>query len=228
MSEAGFDPKWLPQSPHREAIVAFLADGRAHVVERGHGVAPLLVFEDGGAIELPRVRCAPTVRGMELAAAEAPDAPDQTKHRDVCGSLDELEARVAADPARAAAESRELCRLARDVRHMLGRLQARREAYEALGDTLRELADAAAEVGGPDPGPALAQCDALLERLGGADEQALRAERDALFALAEAIRRTANAQEKCLARHKALATRLGGLYEHIRGARQWQTQGPPA
>jgi len=154
VSDPGFDPTWLPPSPHREAILAFLADGRAHVAEQGHGRPPLLVFEDGGAIELPRVRYAPTERGMELIAAETPEAPDQTKHRDVCGALDELKARIAADPGQAAAE------------------------------------------------------------------------REALFALAEAIRDRANAMEKCLARHKGVATRAGGVYDGICGARQWDRQPP--
>ena len=34
--DRSFDPKWLPGSPHREAILEFLADGRAHVEQRGH------------------------------------------------------------------------------------------------------------------------------------------------------------------------------------------------
>lgn len=226
MSDPGFDPKWLPPSPHREAILAYLADGRAHVAEQGHGRPPLLVFEDGGAIELPRVRYTPAERGMELVAAETPEAPDQTKHRDVCGSLDELKARIAADPGQAATEREELCRLVRDVRHMLGRLQTRRAAYEAFAAALRKLAEAADAIDGPDPEPAFADCERLLERLAAADGRTLGADREALFALAEAIRDRANAMEKCLARHKGVATRLGALYKDVRGARQWDTPHP--
>lgn len=220
MSEMAFDPKWLPGSPHCEAILAFLADGRAHVVERGHGVAPLLVFEDGGAIELPRVRCAKTERGTELVAADEAEMPDQTKHRDVCGSLDELKARIAEAEG---AHPERLLRLVRDARHMLGRLERRREAYEAFAAALRELADLTVDA--PDAAAGLAACETLLERLDGADEQTLRDDREALFALAEEARSVANALEKCLARHKERATRMGALYEQIRGGRQWET--PP-
>jgi len=226
MSELSCDPKWLPASPHRERVLAYLADGRAHVVERGHGVAPLLVFEDGGAMELPRARVAPTERGMELVAAEAPDAPDQTKHRDVCGTLDELKSRIAADPARAAAERDELCRLARDAQHMLGRLERRRKAYEALAVTLGELAEALAETTGPDPAPGSAAAEALVERLAAASEPSLRGDREALFALAESVRDLANAQERCLARYRDLAMQLGGLYEAVRGGRRWSPHAP--
>jgi len=85
---------------------------------------------------------------------------------------------------------------------------------------------AADTIDGPDPEPAFADCERLLERLASADGRTLGADREALFGLAEAIRAAANAMEKCLARHKGVATRLSALYEDIRGARQWDTQPP--
>ena len=60
--------RWLPSPPHREEILKVIEAGRAHIEERGHNVPPLLIFEDGGAIELPRVRHRVTRRGMQLAA----------------------------------------------------------------------------------------------------------------------------------------------------------------
>ena len=56
MVEISVAEHWLPPSPHREAVLDVLSDGRAHLVERGHRVPPLLVFEDGGAMELPSAR----------------------------------------------------------------------------------------------------------------------------------------------------------------------------
>lgn len=48
--------KWLPPSPHREAVLDYLKRGRASIVPRGEDQAPLVAFEDGGVIELDRVR----------------------------------------------------------------------------------------------------------------------------------------------------------------------------
>ena len=48
--------KWLPPSPHREEILKAVESGAAYIKERGHNIPPLLVFEDGGVIELPKVR----------------------------------------------------------------------------------------------------------------------------------------------------------------------------
>ena len=48
--------RWMPPSPHRERILEALQSGAAHLVDQGHRLPPLLVFEDGGMIPLPRVR----------------------------------------------------------------------------------------------------------------------------------------------------------------------------
>lgn len=48
--------KWLPPPPHRGAIVDFIGQGRASIAPRGEGEAPLVEFEDGGVMELDRVR----------------------------------------------------------------------------------------------------------------------------------------------------------------------------
>ncbi|MDH7569701.1 MAG: hypothetical protein QHJ73_08960 [Armatimonadota bacterium] len=53
---ARLDP-WLPPPPHRERILDFLQRGRAHLVgNAAEGQPPLVEFEDGGVMPLPRVR----------------------------------------------------------------------------------------------------------------------------------------------------------------------------
>lgn len=60
--------RWLPSSPHREAILHALGQGRAHIEERGHHLSPLFVYEDGGAMELALMR---VVDGRLVAVADA-------------------------------------------------------------------------------------------------------------------------------------------------------------
>jgi len=219
--DGSFDPKWLPGSPHREAILKFIAQGRAHVQQRGHGLAPLLVFEDGGAIELPLVRYQRTERGMELVAAERPDTPDQTKYRDVCGSIDAIKARLRDDPAGACRQKQELLALIDDVVHMLGRLRRRREAYEAFAGELRRVCEAMERQPRPDTGPGLAGVEELRRGLASATPEELLARRERLFSAAEAARALAQQEEDALSAWKELAICVGRLYRRIRGARQW-------
>ena len=65
MEDDAVPPKWeqwLPPSPHREPILEFLRQGRATIVPRGEDEPPLVEFEDGGVMELDRVRCSPERR----------------------------------------------------------------------------------------------------------------------------------------------------------------------
>lgn len=217
-----FDPKWLPGSPHREAILESLTDGIAHVEEQGHGKPPVLVFQDGGLIPLPLVRYAETARGMQLVAGDVPDAPDQTKHRDVCGSIDEFKTRLTEDPGKAYAEKSQLLMLLHDVGHMLGRLQARRETYEVFVRELRALCDAMSAADRPDPAVASSQIRGLIERVEHSDAEAFVSARDEMFALAEAVRDVANRQERCIGRHKECAIQVDRLYREIKGRRMWK------
>jgi len=219
--DRSFDPKWLPGSPHREAILEFLADGRAHVEQRGHGLAPLLVFEDGGAIELPLVRYERTERGMQLLAAKRPETPDQTKYRDVCGSIDAIKAQLSDDPAGAWKRKEDLVALVDDVIHMLGRLRQRREAYEAFAVELQGLCDAMEGQHRRETAPGLAGADALRRGLKSARVENLVNRREQLFSAAETARALAEQEEEGLTGWKDLAIRVGGLYRQMRGARQW-------
>jgi len=219
----GFDTKWLPGSPHREAILKGVADGIAHVEEQGHGQPPLLVFQDGGAIPLPLVRYALTARGMQLVADRMPDAPEQTKHRDICGSIDEFKARIAENPNRAFSEKQDLVRLLQDVEHMLGRLQARRTAYETFAAELRTLGDAMDATERPDQSVGFDSIAKLIDRTNRAGNAELAENREGLFRLAETVRDVANRQEACIRQSKDCAITVGRLYRRLRGRRHWDS-----
>ena len=45
--------RWLPPPPHVDKVVEAVLNGSAHIEKRGHHEAPLVIFEDGGVIELP-------------------------------------------------------------------------------------------------------------------------------------------------------------------------------
>ncbi len=66
MNQEIVDNRWLPPSPHREEVLRVIRIGRAHVEERGHNVPPLLIYEDGGTMELPRVRFAEVRKQLDV------------------------------------------------------------------------------------------------------------------------------------------------------------------
>ena len=221
-----FDTKWLPGEPHRTVIMKFLAEGKAHVAERGHGQAPLVVFEDGGTIAMDRVRYRRTARGMQLVSDDNAEAPDQTVHRDVCGSLDELKARIGADASAAQASRKHLARLVRDVIHMLDRLQHRRQAYEAFAAELRSLCDSMDAVARPAANAGRDSAEQLLERVQLATAAVFGERKEEFFATAETVRDAANAQEDCLTEYRKLAVCAGRLYADIKGGRTWEEADP--
>lgn len=90
--------RWLPPSPHAEKMAEAVAAGRCHIQHRGHGQAPLLVFFDGGAMQLPTVRWANTARGWRFTAESSEHSPDQTTHLDVCGTVDTIEQAIEGEP----------------------------------------------------------------------------------------------------------------------------------
>ncbi len=216
---------WLPPSPHREAVLEYLRDGRAHLVERGHRVPPLLVFEDGGAIELPRVRYQMTRRGMALVAAEGDVPPDQTRFYDVCGCVDEFKGRLKEREALDAGERADLGRLLEDACRMIQRMERRRERYERFAQRLAELA---AELQKKIEArrwatldEALAQVEEIKALL-AANERIDEALRERLDLLAEGVRAVADALEGVLSAGKETALAALAEYEEIRGGRAWQ------
>jgi len=77
--------RWLPPSPHKEEVLKFLERGRAHIEEQGHNVPPLLVFEDGGVMELPLAR----YKDGNFSPTDG-TATRQTNYYDICGTINEL------------------------------------------------------------------------------------------------------------------------------------------
>jgi hypothetical protein len=108
------DSRWMPPSPHREAILDVLRRGRAHIEERGHDLSPLFVYEDGGAMELSLLR---VVDGTLMAVADAALPETSTKHVDVCGTIDELKRLWEQQPELADTDAARLHELLAHVRH---------------------------------------------------------------------------------------------------------------
>ncbi len=214
---------WLPPSPHREAVLDFLSDGRAHVVERGHRVPPLLVFEDGGAIELPHARYQFTRRGWCLVAADEATASDCTHFYDVCGCIEEFKGRLAEAERLAESERAYLKGLLDDACGMIRRMHRRRQEYAQFATRLAELAarlSAQVEAPGFDLARAYDSAGALHDLLAedAPLDDARRAQADAL---AEAVRAVAQASEDALSAGKRTALAVMAEYEAVRGGRAW-------
>ena len=78
---AEIDERWLPPSPHREKLLEKIALGRAHIEETGHNQPPLVYFEDGGMMELPRVRWAGANQFRARYVGRRRRAPDPLHRR---------------------------------------------------------------------------------------------------------------------------------------------------
>jgi hypothetical protein len=206
------DSPWMPPSPHKEAVLERLAKGRCHIEAQGHGKPPLLVHEDGGILELPQAR----VGSWDLYADETASPPPGglTKHVDVCGTIDEIEAWLKEDPGGALTDPERLQRLLHHALAMCGRMQRRRQAYRAFAAAVAELAEVLRDLAGPD-------CSRLDEDARAAGLRAAEADYEGLVCHAEAIRDVANALEQTLRKYRDASTQLAALYEDIRGARDW-------
>jgi hypothetical protein len=201
----------MPPSPHREAVLERLAAGRAHIESQGHGKPPLLVHEDGGVLELHKVR----LGSWDLYAEDGAEAPEgATKHVDVCGTIDEIEKWLAGEPGGATADPARLEALLIHALAMCGRMQRRWEAYRDFAGKVAEVAERLEAVSGPE-------CGGLADSAAGVRAAADRADHEQTVAHAEAIRDVANALEQALRQYRDAATELAALYESVRGARDW-------
>ena len=213
--------RWLPPSPHREAVLKMIEDGRAYIKERGHATAPLLVFEgEGGVIELPRVRYTMTHRGMEIVAADDSSSEGQTRHRDVCGSLDEFKGLLKDDPKVAASQPDFLNRLLDDAVYMITRMERRAATYRRFASDVAALCERMASIETPDAESAHRGAEELRALLREAPEKAA-SEPDEFNDRAEAIRDVANKLEACLRAHRDAAVEMGVLHTQLRGGRRW-------
>jgi len=176
----------------------------------------LLTFEDGGAIELPKVRYAQTDRGMRLIASDE-ISQTETRHSDVCGSIDELK-RLLKEQPELAKRPKKLYELVDNTSYMIYRMQKRIKEYEQFET---ELASLGKQVAGPEPEQAYRAAEEIRNFLQNQPEN-IKAELEWLYECAENIRKVANEQEKCLATHKNQAIKVGKLYEKIKDGRKWE------
>ena len=210
--------RWMPPSPHREAILAALAKGRAHIEERGHHLSPLFVYEDGGAMELALMR---VVDGKLIAVADAQLPETSTKHIDVCGTVDELERLWAEHPETADEAPEQWLLLIEHALAMCARMKQRLDAYQGFSERVMALAQELTALQAPDHAPAPDHAARLREHI-AAGEAHVRGNVPEMCELAEAIRTIAGDSELVLYRYRDLAIELGALYEEVRGAREWR------
>ncbi|MBC8233748.1 hypothetical protein H8E77_29730 [bacterium] len=221
MDNSVSENRWLPPSPHREEILKRVEAGRAHIMERGHNIPPLLVFEDGGVIELPKVRYMMTRRGMELVAADDYSTKDQTKHNDVCGTIDELKGLLKENPELPKSDTEHLNKLLDDVCYMTNRMQRRRENYENFAENLASLCECMTTIESPKTEQSYRKADEICAILRDSPET-ITSRLEEIYKLAEGIRDVANNMEACLSAYKKAAIEVGELYEKIKGGRNWE------
>lgn len=211
------DSRWMPPSPHREAILETLRRGRAHLEDRGHNLSPLFVYEDGGAMELHLMRL---VDGKLVAVAEAALPETSTRHIDVCGTIDELKKLWEEQPELADTDPQRLLELLDHALRMVRRIEQRLGEYREFTEALSALAAQLDSLQPPDhtPAPKLHESLTQIVQQGGA---AVRDNLATLFANAEALRKIAGDSEQVLYAYRDGAIELGALYEAIRGARAW-------
>ena len=224
MDETLSNNRWLPPSPHREAVLTMIEDGRAFIRERGHNIPPLLVFEgEGGVIELPRVRYTMTHRGMEIVAADDSSSEGQTRHRDVCGAVDEFKGLLKDDPQMAASQPEVLNRLLDDACYMITRMDRRAARYQKFARDVAALCERMASIETPEAESAHRSAEELRAMLRDAPEKAM-SEPSEFNERAEAIRDVANRLEACLRAHRDPAIEIAVLHTQLKGGRKWEVR----
>jgi len=213
LKEKIYDNRWLPPSPHKEAVIDFIKKGRAHIEERGHNVPPLLICEDGGALELPRVRYA----NGRFIVDETYEA-NTTKYTDVCGTIDEFKELLKDESTQPDAPV--LTELLDDAEYMVQRMGKRLEKYEEFREAVGHLWNSMQDISEPDFNRAKKKSDQIRAFLRDSPSD-VNDNLELLYSLAEEIRDVANKLEKSLYAHRDAAIKLGSLHEEIKGARNW-------
>ncbi len=209
------DSRWMPPSPHKEAVLERMAAGRCHIESQGHGKPPLLVHEDGGVLELHKVR-----KDSRDLHADPDGAPENaTKHVDVCGTIDEIEKWLKEEPDGAERDPERLQELLQHATGMCRRMERRWQAYQEFASRVAAASVRMSEV----TGPSCRQIDANARETSEAAhaEGHSEGDYDRLVVSVERIRDVANGLEGTLRGFRDLATELAATYEDIRGARNW-------
>jgi len=210
--------RWFPPSPHKEAVMEFINKGRAHIEERGHNNPPLLVFEDGGVMELPRAR----YKDGNFSPDEASPVSRQTSYSDVCGTIDELKMLLEKQPEITESNPSRLFELIDDVCYLLSRMQRRRENYSEAAEMASAVVEQLKQVKGPDVSVAYEKADKIKDFIKSEPEKVLE-KLDNLFTLAEGMRDVANRMEQeILYAYRDLFIELGSIYAQIKGSRNWE------
>ncbi len=210
------NPRWLPPEKHAERILEWVEKGRCHIEHRGHGNAPVLVFNDGGAMELPTVRWMETPRGWRLASVGDEHTEQQTSHYDVCGTVDVIEEAIEGEP-----DLEGLQDLLDDIEHMLRRMKSRRDEYEDYVSGVREALES--EIRRKEVSPAYDWLDELRQML-NRPPQAVQEDREEIVEKAEAVRDVAQFLEYSLRDFKDIALEINRLYREVQGARNWSEE----
>jgi hypothetical protein len=218
MDVKDIENRWFPPSPHKEAVVEFLNKGRAHLEERGHNIPPLLVFEDGGVMELPKAR----YKDGNFSPDESSQVSRQTNYSDVCGTIDEFKNLLQTQPELAENDPSRLFELLDDVCYLLSRMQRRREAYKSAVEAVVSMADKLKQVTGPNVEDAYQKADVLKEFLNESPDR-VSGKLDELFNIAEEMRDVANRiEQEALYPYRDLFIELGEIYTQIKGSRTWK------
>ena len=213
--------RWLPPSPHVEKVIETVEKGLAVIEKRGHHEPPLLVFEDGGVIELPKVRYQETHRGMQLVSEEGVSDSGVTRHRDVCGTVDEIKEILRDDPASVQADPHRFDQLLDNALYMIERMYKREDEYREFLVAIAAIC--AQPPKGPDPKMASKAAEEIRMLLHEHPEDVTKYV-ELLNSLAEDVRHVASKQEKCLREHKELAMKVYALYKAVKGARNWDDE----
>ena len=209
--------RWMPPSPHSEKLVLELEAGRLTLRERGHGLPPVVVHEDGGHIDLPDIRWNGTT-WMRVEGASSDGR--QTAYSDVCGcSFEATELIISTSKSLSAEDVGRIRELEDDVEHMVRRMDRRLQKYSNFASSLRLIVKKMTELEHPDPENVqdyFREASELLQQ-GPLTKQT----RMKLVDLTEKARLVAQAQEDAMKAEKTLALQAFLAFEELRGARNW-------
>ncbi len=210
--------RWMPPSPHREAILECLAQGRAHLEERGHNKSPLFVYEDGGVMELSRIR----LLDGKLVSVSDDTCGTSTRHVDVCGSIDQLKEILSqCEKTMSDSSRKEIEVLLEQAVYMISRMHSRLQSYSQFAQRITKLSEKMNELNIPSTELSTKSADKLKCFIDNEPEK-IKDSLEQLYTWAEDVRKVASDSEEVLYAYRDAAIEIGELYEEIRGARNWE------